>query len=94
MEVICGMQLITPHLYLLFVELSLGDLQLKGKGMQHKPQTSQGVAEALNEDDEANQSNAVSDGGEAVDEVHVQQDYDEVELTPLEFDASTNGEPS
>lgn len=74
----------------------------------------QGVAEALNEDDEGNQANAmnegdevhegdqavnddggaVNDGGEAVNEVHVQQDYDEVELTPLEFDSSANGEPS
>ncbi|KAL7593767.1 hypothetical protein Lser_V15G33440 [Lactuca serriola] len=62
--------------------------------------TKQGVAEAINEDDEGNQSNAVNDGGavnnggEAVNEVHVQQDYDEVELTPLEFDSSANGEPS
>nr|KAJ0209854.1 hypothetical protein LSAT_V11C400203830 [Lactuca sativa] len=52
--------------------------------------TKQGVAEALNEDDEG----AVNDGGEAVNEVHMQHDYDEVELTPLEFDASANGEPS
>nr|KAJ0203433.1 hypothetical protein LSAT_V11C500243380 [Lactuca sativa] len=37
---------------------------------------------------------AVNDGAEAVNEVHMQQDYDEVELTPLEFDASANGEPS
>ncbi|CAI9288882.1 unnamed protein product [Lactuca saligna] len=65
-----------------------------------KRKTKQGVAEALNEDDEGNQSNAVNDGGavhdggEAVNEVHVQQDYDEVELTPLEFDASAIGEPS
>nr|KAJ0185462.1 hypothetical protein LSAT_V11C900469680 [Lactuca sativa] len=73
-----------------------------------------GVTEALNEDDEGNQANAmnegdevhegdqavnddggaVNDGGEAINEVHVQQDYDEVELTPLEFDTSTDGEPS
>ncbi|CAH1450165.1 unnamed protein product [Lactuca virosa] len=72
------------------------------------------LSEALNEDDEGNQANAmnegdevnegdqaanddggaVNDGGEAVNEVHVQQDYDEVELNPLEFDASANGEPS
>ncbi|CAI9283117.1 unnamed protein product [Lactuca saligna] len=37
---------------------------------------------------------AVNDGGEVVIEVHVQQQYDEVELTPLEFDASGNGVPS
>ncbi|CAI9295759.1 unnamed protein product [Lactuca saligna] len=41
-----------------------------------------------------NDGGAVNDGAEAVNEVHVQQDYDEVELTPLEFDASANGEPS
>ncbi|CAI9265825.1 unnamed protein product [Lactuca saligna] len=96
----------------------------KRKRMQQKPQTSQGVAEALNED-ESNQSNAVNGGGtvndggeavndggavthggelvndggavnhgaEAVNKVHVQQDYDEVELTPLEFDASASREP-
>ncbi|CAI9290557.1 unnamed protein product [Lactuca saligna] len=39
-------------------------------------------------------SGAVNDGAEAINEVHVQQDYDEVELTPLEFDTSANGEPS
>ena len=70
----------------------------------------QGVAEALNEDDEGNQANAmnegdevhegdqainddggvVNDGGESVNEVHVQQHYDEVELNPFEFDASAN----
>nr|KAJ0200676.1 hypothetical protein LSAT_V11C600320910 [Lactuca sativa] len=46
-----------------------------------------GVAEALSKDDEGNQSNAVNDG------VVKQEDYDEVELSPLEFDASSNGEP-
>nr|KAJ0217002.1 hypothetical protein LSAT_V11C300133120 [Lactuca sativa] len=76
--------------------------------------TKHGVAEALNEDDEGNQANAmnegdevhkgdqavnddggaVNDGGEPVNEVHLQQDYDEVELTLLELDASANGEPS
>ncbi|CAI9279568.1 unnamed protein product [Lactuca saligna] len=65
-----------------------------------KRKTKQGVAEALNEDDEGNQSKAfndggaVNDGGEAFNEMHVQQNYDEVELTPLEFDVSANGEPS
>nr|KAJ0227385.1 hypothetical protein LSAT_V11C100017850 [Lactuca sativa] len=53
---------------------------------------------AVNEGDEVNEVNddegAVNDGGEAVNEVHVQQHYDEVELTHLEFDASENGEPS
>nr|KAJ0198842.1 hypothetical protein LSAT_V11C600333870 [Lactuca sativa] len=81
--------------------------------IKDKRKTKQGVAEALNEDDEDNQANAmnegdevhegdqavnddggaVNDGGEVVNEVHVQQDYDEVELTHLEFDASANGEP-
>ncbi|CAH1428799.1 unnamed protein product [Lactuca virosa] len=57
---------------------------------------------AVNEGDEVNEGDqavnddggAVNDGGEAVNEMHVQQHYDEVELTPLEFDASGNGEPS
>ncbi|CAH1431451.1 unnamed protein product [Lactuca virosa] len=57
---------------------------------------------AMNEGDEVNEGDqavnddggAVNDGGEADSEVHVQQHYDEVELTPLEFDASGNGEPS
>ncbi|CAI9293702.1 unnamed protein product [Lactuca saligna] len=72
----------------------------KTKANRKTKQANQGVAEAINEDDEGNQSNAVNnggavnDGGEAVNEVNVQQDYDEVELTPLEFDSSANGEPS
>ncbi|CAH1451778.1 unnamed protein product [Lactuca virosa] len=50
---------------------------------------------ALNEGDEVNEGDqAVNDDGEAVNEVHVQQHYGDVELTPLEFDASGNGEPS
>ncbi|CAI9282033.1 unnamed protein product [Lactuca saligna] len=59
-------------------------------------------ANAMNEGDEVNEGDqatnddggAINNGGEAANEVHVQQDYDEVELTPLEFDSSVNGEPS
>ncbi|CAI9298280.1 unnamed protein product [Lactuca saligna] len=57
----------------------------------------------VNEGDVVNEGNqAVNKGGEAVNkggedvnvsEVHVQQDYNKVELTPLDFDASRNGEP-
>ncbi|CAI9275651.1 unnamed protein product [Lactuca saligna] len=48
-----------------------------------------GGEQAVNDD-----GGVVNDGGEAVNEVHMQQDYDEVELIPFEFDASGNGEPS
>ncbi|CAH1419145.1 unnamed protein product [Lactuca virosa] len=57
----------------------------------------------VNEGDVVNEGDkAVSEGGQAVNEggdnvnvteMHVQQDYDEVELTTLEFDESGNGEP-
>ncbi|CAI9281228.1 unnamed protein product [Lactuca saligna] len=84
-----------------FLDLLIDDLGHNlGYGYSVISDQHKGVAEALNEDDEGNQSNAVNDGGtvndggEAVNEVHVQQDYDEVELTPLEFDVSTDGEPS
>nr|KAJ0204081.1 hypothetical protein LSAT_V11C500274030 [Lactuca sativa] len=60
-----------------------------------------GGAQAVNKGDDGNAMNEVNDdrgavngGREAFNEVHVQQHYDEVELTPLEFDASGNGEPS
>ncbi|CAI9285166.1 unnamed protein product [Lactuca saligna] len=91
------MQASTSHLYLLFVELFLGDLQLKGKRIQPRPV--QGT-EAVNE---GGDNDVMNEGGEAVDksgdnvnvsEVHVKQDCDEVELTPLLIDASGIGEPS
>ncbi|CAI9282036.1 unnamed protein product [Lactuca saligna] len=74
---------------------------MKGVAEEFNEDDEGNQANVMNEGDEVNEGDqtgndggAINNGGEAVNEVHVQQDYDEVELTPLEFDSSANREPS